>query len=284
MPGDRVMLVSESRPECNVADAALMAIRAVPVPTYTTNTVADHAHILRDSAARGRPSSPPPRWPRGWREAARRHRRARPAGLHGRRGRDAGPPARWAEAMAEPGDLPMLMAEVEQIPAGRARLPDLHLRHRRHPARRHAAAPRHAGELGRRARADRAAAARGRALPLLPAAVAQLRAHGRLLPAALDGHGGGLFARRRAAGRRIPGDPADHRHRRAAAVRGAAGAHAGAGREGEPGCKRRLFDRALAQGLRRMDGPPLSLGASGCSTRCSTGWCGTRCGPASAAG
>ena len=29
-----------------------MAIRAVPVPTYTTNTVADHAHILRDSGAR----------------------------------------------------------------------------------------------------------------------------------------------------------------------------------------------------------------------------------------
>jgi long-chain acyl-CoA synthetase len=29
-----------------------MALRAVPVPTYVTNTVADHAHILRDSGAR----------------------------------------------------------------------------------------------------------------------------------------------------------------------------------------------------------------------------------------
>lgn len=28
-----------------------MAIRAVPVPTYTTNTIDDHAHILRDSGA-----------------------------------------------------------------------------------------------------------------------------------------------------------------------------------------------------------------------------------------
>ena len=46
------MLVSESRPEWNVADAAIMAIGAVTVPTYTTNTVADHAHILRDSGAR----------------------------------------------------------------------------------------------------------------------------------------------------------------------------------------------------------------------------------------
>ncbi|MBX6746432.1 MAG: AMP-binding protein, partial [Acetobacteraceae bacterium] len=52
MPGDRVLLVSESRPEFNIADAALMAIGAVTVPTYTTNMPADHAHILNDSGAR----------------------------------------------------------------------------------------------------------------------------------------------------------------------------------------------------------------------------------------
>ena len=51
-PGDRVLLVSESRPEFNIADCALMAIGAVTVPTYTTNTVADHRHILADSGAR----------------------------------------------------------------------------------------------------------------------------------------------------------------------------------------------------------------------------------------
>ena len=51
-PGDRVLLVSESRPEFNVADAALMAIGAVTVPTYTTNLPSDHAHVLRDSGAR----------------------------------------------------------------------------------------------------------------------------------------------------------------------------------------------------------------------------------------
>jgi long-chain acyl-CoA synthetase len=51
-PGDRVLIVADNRPEYNIAEVALMAIRAIPVPTYTTNTVADHAHILRDCGAR----------------------------------------------------------------------------------------------------------------------------------------------------------------------------------------------------------------------------------------
>src|SRR5215471_5070849 len=50
--GDRVVIVSENRPEYPIAETALMALGAVPVPTYTTNTVSDHAHILRDSGAR----------------------------------------------------------------------------------------------------------------------------------------------------------------------------------------------------------------------------------------
>ncbi|MGE0226234.1 MAG: long-chain fatty acid--CoA ligase [Acetobacteraceae bacterium] len=50
--GDRVIICAENRPEYPVAETALMAIRAVPVPAYTTNTVDDHAHILRDSGAR----------------------------------------------------------------------------------------------------------------------------------------------------------------------------------------------------------------------------------------
>ena len=50
--GDRVMIVSENRPEYPIVETALMAIRAVPVPTYTTNTVEDHKHILEDSGAR----------------------------------------------------------------------------------------------------------------------------------------------------------------------------------------------------------------------------------------
>ncbi len=50
--GDRVVICAENRPEFPVAEVALLAIRAVPVPAYTTNTVEDHAHILRDSGAR----------------------------------------------------------------------------------------------------------------------------------------------------------------------------------------------------------------------------------------
>jgi len=51
-PGDRVVICAENRPDYPIAEVALMAIRAVPVPTYTTNTIDDHAHILRDSGAR----------------------------------------------------------------------------------------------------------------------------------------------------------------------------------------------------------------------------------------
>jgi long-chain acyl-CoA synthetase len=50
-PGDRVMLVSENRPQWCIADLAIMAARGVTVPSYTTNTAADHAHVLRDSGA-----------------------------------------------------------------------------------------------------------------------------------------------------------------------------------------------------------------------------------------
>jgi long-chain acyl-CoA synthetase len=49
--GDRVALVSENRPEFCIWDLAIMAAGGVTVPTYTTNTVADHAHIIRDSGA-----------------------------------------------------------------------------------------------------------------------------------------------------------------------------------------------------------------------------------------
>jgi len=50
--GDRVLIVSESRPEVPILETALMAIRAVPVPGYITNTPEDHAHLLLDSGAR----------------------------------------------------------------------------------------------------------------------------------------------------------------------------------------------------------------------------------------
>jgi long-chain acyl-CoA synthetase len=51
-PGDRVMLVSENRPEWLIADLGIMAAGCVTVPTYTTNTTRDHQHILANSRAR----------------------------------------------------------------------------------------------------------------------------------------------------------------------------------------------------------------------------------------
>ena len=50
--GDRVMLVSENRPEWCLADLAIMAAGCVTVPAYTTNTERDHLHVLENSGAR----------------------------------------------------------------------------------------------------------------------------------------------------------------------------------------------------------------------------------------
>ncbi len=50
--GDRVMLVSENRPEWCISDLAIMAAGCVTVPTYTTNTERDHGHIIENSGAR----------------------------------------------------------------------------------------------------------------------------------------------------------------------------------------------------------------------------------------
>lgn len=49
--GDRVVIVSENRPEFCLWDLAIMAAGAVSVPTYTTNTAHDHLHILENSGA-----------------------------------------------------------------------------------------------------------------------------------------------------------------------------------------------------------------------------------------
>ena len=52
LPGDRVMLVSENRPEFLIADFAIMCAGAITTPAYTTNTVDDHAYILSNSGAK----------------------------------------------------------------------------------------------------------------------------------------------------------------------------------------------------------------------------------------
>jgi long-chain acyl-CoA synthetase len=49
--GDRVVIVSENRPEWCICDLAIMAVGAITVPAYTTNTERDHQHILENSGA-----------------------------------------------------------------------------------------------------------------------------------------------------------------------------------------------------------------------------------------
>ena len=69
--GDRVVLVSENRPEWALADLAIMAAGCITTPAYTTNTERDHAHVLENSGAkaefsrtraRRRSSSPTASW------------------------------------------------------------------------------------------------------------------------------------------------------------------------------------------------------------------------------
>jgi long-chain acyl-CoA synthetase len=50
--GDRVLLLSENRPEWLIADLAIMAAGGATVPAYTTNTVGDLLHLLNNSGAR----------------------------------------------------------------------------------------------------------------------------------------------------------------------------------------------------------------------------------------
>lgn len=117
-PGDRVLLVSENRPEFPIADTAIMAIGAVTVPTYTTNLPADHAHILRDSGARVAIVSTAALAARVLEGAAGA------GGLDLLVTMEGAVPAAcatldWAALEATPGDLDLLAAEAELIPNGR---------------------------------------------------------------------------------------------------------------------------------------------------------------------
>ncbi|HEX2528327.1 MAG TPA: long-chain fatty acid--CoA ligase [Geminicoccus sp.] len=50
--GDRVLLVSENRPEWCIADLAVVTLGGITVPAYTTNTIDDHAYLLSHSQAK----------------------------------------------------------------------------------------------------------------------------------------------------------------------------------------------------------------------------------------
>ena len=42
-PGDKIVIVSENRPEWIISDLAINTLNAVTVPAYTTNTEDDHS-------------------------------------------------------------------------------------------------------------------------------------------------------------------------------------------------------------------------------------------------
>jgi len=50
-PGDKIFISSENRPEWAIADLAIMAIGAVVVPSFVTNTIDDFAYIMGHSDA-----------------------------------------------------------------------------------------------------------------------------------------------------------------------------------------------------------------------------------------
>ena len=52
LEGDRVLILSENRPEWQITDLAIMSIGAISVPAYTTSTTNDYEYIIKHSGAR----------------------------------------------------------------------------------------------------------------------------------------------------------------------------------------------------------------------------------------
>jgi long-chain acyl-CoA synthetase len=257
-PGDRVLLVSENRPEFPIADTAIMAIGAITVPTYTTNLPGDHAHILRDSGARAAIVSTRKLAERVLEGAALAHgldllvcveEPPTAAGLAGHR---------WEEALATPGDVAALAAETAAMPtdslacliytSGTGGLPKgVMLPHRALLANRAGVVPL-VKRLGIEGRPY---------LSFLPLSHAyEHTVGGFLLPSA------GLEVVYSRGADRLSHELAEIKPAILTAVPRLfelLRARILAGLEKETPFKRSLFDKALALGLRKMDGPPLGL-------------------------
>jgi long-chain acyl-CoA synthetase len=255
-----VLLVSESRPEFNIADAALMAVGAVTVPTYTTNLPGDHAHVLRDSGARAAIVSTPALAAKVLAGAAGSD------GLDLLVCMDAAPssvpqgtrPLDWAALEAAPGDLPMLMAEAEQIPAGRLACliytsgtggspKGVMLPHRAMLANR----------AGLATALERLSLDGTPYLSFLPLSHSYEHTVGCFLLPSL-----GMEVVYSRGAERLSAEMAEVRPTIITAVPRlfeVLRARMLAQIEKEGGFKRRLFERALSLGLRRLDGPPLNL-------------------------
>ena len=255
MPGDRVLLVSENRPEFLIADNAIMAIGAVTVPTYVTNTVADHAHILRDSGARVAIASTT--------ALAERLLAAAPLDLLACMEAPTPAPAEtrilpWAELEGTQADLAMLVAEVEHIPAGR--LACLIYTSGTGGSPKGVMLPHRAlltDCVSTKSLIDQLGVRNGRYLSFLPLSHSYEHTVGGFLMPACGYEV--IFSR---GADKLLADFAEHRPHLVTTVprlfevirermMGAL--------EKEGGLRLRLFERARALGLRRLDGPPLGL-------------------------
>ena len=108
-PGDRVVIVADNRPDYLIAEVALMAIRAIPVPAYTTHTVEDHAHVLRDCGARAAIAG------------NEHHRSALAEAAASTGGLDlllVMDSPEWADILGGQASLDALAAEADEIPGG----------------------------------------------------------------------------------------------------------------------------------------------------------------------
>lgn len=114
--GDRVMIVCENRPEFPIADTAIMALRAISVPTYTTNTPADHAHVLRDCGARVAVVSTAPLARRLLEGAAAAGGLDLLVAIEDPGETGGVPVLRWEEAVADPAPASDIAAEAAAIP------------------------------------------------------------------------------------------------------------------------------------------------------------------------
>ncbi len=177
--GDRVVLVSENRPEWCIADLAIMAAGCITVPAYITNTERDHQHILDNSGARAVIVSTEklakPLMPAIMRSGLAGH----VIGMDDLRRHQSGAfdYHSWAEMVA--GDAAAARAAVDDANrrdrASGHCLHHLHQRHRRRAARRDAASRRDPVQCRRRGRIAGRGFRLGRGnLPLLPPAVPRL--------------------------------------------------------------------------------------------------------------
>ncbi len=257
-PGDRVLLVSENRPEFPIADTAIMAIGAITVPTYTTNLPSDHAHILRDCGARAAIVSTRKLAERVLEGAALAHGldllicAEDPPEAPGLTGHP------WSAAIATSGDVAALAAEASAAPtdslaciiytSGTGGLPKgVMLPHRALLANRAGVVP-----LAERLALD------GKCyLSFLPLSHSyEHTVGGFLLPSV------GLEVVYSRGADRLSQELAEIKPAVITAVPRLFEVLRGrilAGLEKETPFKRRLFDRAVALGLRKLDGPPLGL-------------------------